>query len=256
MSDALTPTAAKDLAREAYLFGLPLVYIDTQIGVLTHVSKPEGSRAPINQFAHYRSFPDTSNKTVVGFNVDTLYSLAQLDLSAEPIVLSVPDMGDRYWIMQIIDGWNNVPHAPGSRTVGGTGGNFTLTGPGWDGEVPDGVSRLAMPTSIAIIAGRIYTGGPDDYDAVHAQQDQFELVPLSAWGTDYTPPAEVPLRADVEDRPVPAQVTVMSTETYFNHLNALLATNPPEPDDPELMARLAVLGVGPGASFQHGRVRR
>ena len=88
MSDELTPDDARDLAREAYLFGLPLVYIGTQIDVLTHVTKPEGSRAPLNQFAHYREFPDASNKTVVGFNVDTLYSLAQLDLSPEPIVLS------------------------------------------------------------------------------------------------------------------------------------------------------------------------
>ena len=60
---------------------------------LTHVSKVDQAHAPINQFVHYRAFPDASNRTVVGFNVDTLYSLAQLDLSKEPMVLSVPDMG-------------------------------------------------------------------------------------------------------------------------------------------------------------------
>ena len=147
MSDELTPVLAKDLARDAYLFGLPLVYIDTQIGVLTYVVKPEGFRAPINQFAHHPKFPDASNKTVVGFNVDTLYSLAQLDVSPEPIVLTVPKMGDRFWIVQVIDGWNNVPHAPGSRTVGGDGGNFGLTGPGWQGELPDDVTELPMATA-------------------------------------------------------------------------------------------------------------
>ncbi len=249
MGDDLTADAARDLAREAYLFGLPLVYIDTQINVLTHVAEPEGSRAPINQFAHYREFPDASNKTVVGFNVDTLYSLAQLDVSSEPIVLSIPQMGDRFWIVQVIDGWNNVPHAPGSRTVGGKGGNFALTGPGWKGELPNGVTELPMPTGIAILGGRIYTGSLDDYEAVHALQDQLKLVPLSAWGTDYAPPAEVALKPGVEDKPVPAQVTAMSPETYLNRLNALLVANPPEPDDPELMARLAGLGVGPGATF-------
>jgi hypothetical protein len=249
MSVELTPAQALGLAREAYLFGLPLVYIDTQVGVLTHVVKPEGSRAPLNQFAHFREFPDASNKTIVGFNVDTLYSLAQLNVSSEPIVLAVPEMGDRYWIVQVIDGWNNVPHAPGSRTVGGKGGTFALTGPGWHGGLPDGVVELPMPTGIALLGGRIYTGGPDDYDAVHALQDQFKLVPLSAWDIGYTPPAEVPLKPDVEDKPVPAQVTAMSPETYFNRLNALLVTNPPEPDDAELIARLAVLGVGPGLTF-------
>jgi hypothetical protein len=240
---------ARGLAQDAFLFGLPLVYIDTQVGVLSHVPKPEGARAPINQFAHYRAFPNASNKTVVGFNVDTLYSLAQLDVSEEPIVLSVPEMGDRFWIMQIIDGWNNVPQAPGSRTVGGAGGDFALTGPGWNGTLPDGVAHLPVPTGIAIIGGRIYTGGPDDYPAVHALQDGLRLVPLSAWGADYHARDEVPLKPGVSEGPVGDQVMAMSAETFFGRLNQLLVRNPPEPDDPALMERLAVLGVAPGVEF-------
>ncbi|WP_218835205.1 DUF1254 domain-containing protein [Rhodococcus sp. ACPA1] len=174
--------------------------------MLTHVTSPTGARSPINQFAHYRTFPEASNKTVVGFNVDTLYSLAQTDLAAEPLLLTVPPMGDRYWIMQIIDGWNNVPAAPGARTVGGAGGVFGLVGPEWEGTLPDGVTRIDVPTSIALIGGRIYTAGPDDYAAVHALQDQLSLVPLSAWGTHYTPPTDVPLEPGVQDTPVPAQI--------------------------------------------------
>ena len=115
---SLSADGAAALAQEAFVFGFPLVYIATQIDVLTHVAKPEGTRAPINQFAHYREFPDASNKTVVGFNVDTLYSLAQLDLSQEPMVMSIPEMGDRYWVMQIVDGWNNVPPLRTRRTTG------------------------------------------------------------------------------------------------------------------------------------------
>jgi hypothetical protein len=141
MSTELGSESTGDLAREAYLFGFPLVYIATQIDVLTHVTKPQGARAPLNQFAHYRAFPDAANRTVVGFNVDTLYSLAQLDVAPEPLVLSVPEMGDRFWIMQLVDGWNNVPAAPGSRAVGGRGGDFAIVGPGWDGSLPDGVSE-------------------------------------------------------------------------------------------------------------------
>ena len=117
---------AKTIARDAWVFGLPLVYIDIQADVSSHVTKPDAMRAPINQFVHYREFPDAANKTIVGLNVDTLYSLASLDLSQEPMVLSIPHMGDRFWIMQIIDAWNNVPHAPGSRTLGGKGGVFAL----------------------------------------------------------------------------------------------------------------------------------
>ena len=249
MSSDLTPGQAKALAEDAYVFGFPLVYIETQIDVLTHVTKPEGARSPINQFAHYREFPDAANKTVVGLNVDTLYSLAQLDLSEETLVLSVPEMGERFWIMQLVDGWNNVPHAPGSRSVGSKGGIFAIVGPGWRGELPAAVEELRMPTSIALVGGRTYTAGPDDYAAVHALQDQYELVPLSAWGSDYTPPDEVPLKPGVEESPVGTQVLALSPEAFFNHLNTLLVENPPEPADPPLMKRIAALGVEPGATF-------
>ena len=80
-SQQLSAQEARAIAQEAWVFGMPLVYIEIQIDLVTHVSKPEEPFAPINQFAHYREFPDASNKAVVGLNVDTLYSLAQLDLS-------------------------------------------------------------------------------------------------------------------------------------------------------------------------------
>jgi hypothetical protein len=246
----LTPDEARELSRDAWLFGMPLVYIEKQIDLNSYATKPEGPRAPINQFALYREVPDASNRTVVGLNVDTLYSFASLDLAAEPIVLSVPEMGDRYWLMQLIDAWNNVPQAPGSRTVGGDGGDFAITGPNWQGTLPPGVTELRMPTSLALIGGRIYTAGKDDYAAVHALQDQLKLVPLSHWGSDYAPPARVPLKEGVDAQtPVTTQVLDMSPEAFFNRLNSLMVENPPEPADPEMMARLERLGIAPGATF-------
>ena len=125
---------------------------------------------------------DASNRTVVGLNVDTLYSFASLDVSSEPMVLSIPDMGRRYWVMQLIDAWNDVPHAPGSRTVGSKGGNFAIVGPKWTGALPGGLTELRVPTSLVLIGGRTYTAGKDDYEAVHVLQDQYKLVPLSSWG--------------------------------------------------------------------------
>ena len=246
----LEPDEAKAIAQDAWIFGMPLVYIELQIDTSSHVSKTDTGHAPVNQFVHYREFPDASNRTVVGFNVDTLYSLANLDLSKEPIVLSVPDMGKRFWLMQIIDAWNNVPHAPGSRTVGGKGGHFALVGPAWKGTLPQGVAELRVPTNLALVGGRTYTSGPDDYGAVHSLQDQYKLVPLSSWGKQYTPPDNVPLKSGVDTQtPVPKQVLAMAPEDFFSRVNRLLVTNPPEPDDPKTMARLAKLGVAPGATF-------
>ena len=85
----MKPDEARTLAQEAWVFGMPLVYIEKQIDTLTHVTKPQGPLAPINQFAHYREFPDASNKSVVGFNVDTLYSFGP-SIFEGPMVLSIP----------------------------------------------------------------------------------------------------------------------------------------------------------------------
>ena len=159
-------------------------------------------------------------------------------------------MGNRFWIMQLIDAWNNVPHAPGSRTHGGKGGNFAIVGPGWKGTLPAGLTELRIPTNLVMIGGRTYTANKDDYPAVHALQNQYKLVPLSEWGKAYSPPTNVPLKPGVDSKtPVPTQVLAMSPEAFFGRLNALLVANPPEPADPATMARIARLGIAPGASF-------
>ena len=246
----VSPTEAKAIAEEAYVFGLPLVYISVQADSLTNVPRPEGARAPFNQFAHYREFPDATNNPIVGMNVDTLYSIAHLDLSAEPIVLSVPEMGDRYWIMQILDAWNDVPAAPGARTVGAKGGNFALVGPNWSGPIPEDLTVIRSDTSLTMIGGRTYTSGRDDYATVHKLQDQYTLTPLSKWGRNYTPPASVSVKAGVDAKtPTPEQVFAMPAETYFARLNALLVDNPARAEDAPVLARIAKIGVAPGASF-------
>ena len=252
--DKLTPAEAKAIAQEGYLFGLPPVYIALEADVLTNVAKPEPGRAPFNQFDHHREFPDARNNKIVGMNVDTLYSLAHLDLTAEPIVLVVPPMeGNRWWIMQIIDAWNDVPAAPGSRTHGGKGGNFALVGPTFKGTLPTGLEKISVDTSIVALGGRTYTGGKADYAAVHKIQDQYKLIPLSQWkgtGTNYTPSASVPVKPGVDAKtPIPAQVFKLSADQFFGRLCELLVNNPAREADAPIMARLAKLGIKPGAKF-------
>ena len=139
-----TPAEAEAIAKEAYIFGLPLVYIATQADAQTSVAKPGEGRAPFNQFEQHREFPNARNNKIVGMNVDTLYSLANVDLAAEPVVLVVPPIaGKRWWIMQVIDAWNDVPAAPGARTHDGKGGNFALVGPNFKGTLPAGLEESA-----------------------------------------------------------------------------------------------------------------
>jgi hypothetical protein len=254
--DKLTPDMARDLAREAWLFGLPLVMFEKQVDYSTYVTHAGEARAPINQFVHYRRFIDASNRSIVGFNVDNLYSLAWVDLAAEPLVLSVPAMGDRYWIMQIVDAWNGVPAAPGSRTLGGDEAHlFLIAGPDWKGTVPEGMELLRSPTNLGGIGGRTYCAGEDDYAAVNKLQDQYKLLPLSAWGKSYASPASVPLKKGADGETlVNQQVLALDAGQFFSNLNRLMATNPPYADDAPMLAKLAPLGIAPGESFSMAKL--
>src|SRR5499426_3584496 len=157
MANIISPADAKAIAQDGYVFGLPLVYIALQADIMTNVSKPEGGRAPFNQFDHHREFPDAKNNKIVGMNVDTLYSLANLDLTKEPIVLVVPPMnGKRWWIMQIVDAWNNVPTAPGSRTHGQKNGVFAIVRPKFKSKIPNGLEEIRCDTNLSMLGGRTY----------------------------------------------------------------------------------------------------
>jgi len=183
------PVDARAIAQEAYVFGLPPVHIGIQADLLRRASK----QAPRGQFVHHRRTPDASSTELLGFNVDTLYSRGIVDVSQEPFVLSVPVMLERYWIVQLLDAWNEVSAAPSARTFGGAGGNFAIVGPRWQGSLPEDLIEIRAATSMLIVAPRIYTSGPADYPVVHALQDQLRLTPLSKWGSAYTPPAAVPI---------------------------------------------------------------
>jgi hypothetical protein len=248
--EALTPEVAANLATKAWLFGLPLVMFEKQVDYSTYVTSAGQAKAPINQIAHFRRFVDASERSIVGFNVDNLYSLAWIDLSKEPLVLSVPAMGDRYWIMQIVDAWNGVPAAPGSRTHSGAEPHlFLIAGPDWQGEVPEGMELIRSPTNLGGVGGRTYCAGPDDYAAVNALQDQYTLTPLSAWKTQWQPP-EVPLRAGADGETlVNAQVMALSAEDFFGNLNRLMMTNPPYAADAPALEELRALGIAPGEPF-------
>jgi hypothetical protein len=251
-TSSLTVNEARELARDAWLFGMPLVMFEKQVDYITYVNKPEATKAPVNQFAHYRKFVDASNRSIVGFNVDNLYSLAWIDLKAEPLVLSVPAMGDRYWMMQIVDAWNGVPATPGSRTHSGAKPLlFLIAGPDWKGKTPKGVELLRSPTNLAGIGGRTYCAGPSDYAAVNRLQDQYTLTPLSTRGNkQYVPPTNVPLKKGADGKTlVNVQVMSLTADQFFSNLNRLLRTNPPYAADAAMLKKLAPLGIKPGATF-------
>src|SRR5262249_50104063 len=160
---------AEAIATLGYIYGYPLVLMD---------ATRTAAGTPGNQFTHMRAFPDDTFTDVVSPNVDTLYSQAWLDLDREPIVLALPDMGTRYYTMQMLDGWTNVFAAPGTRTTGNGKAAFAIMGPGWRGELPSSVDRIKAPSNLVWIIGRTYTAGVRDYEAGHPIHPQYPLGPL------------------------------------------------------------------------------
>jgi hypothetical protein len=249
-SGAVSEEEAARLGTEAYIYGYPLVTMELTRRVLVNVAAPDGKLAPMDQFARLRSYPTPADKEVTAPNADTLYTLAWLDLSKEPWVLSIPDARDRYYLMPMLSGWTDVFQVPGKRTTGTKVQTYAITGPGWTGTLPGGVKEYKSPTSMVWILGRIYcTGTPEDYKAVHALQDEFKLVPLSSYGKPYTPPpGKVDPSVDMKT-PVREQVNRMSAGEYFTLLAALMKDNPPAAADAPMVANMARIGIVPGQEF-------
>jgi hypothetical protein len=243
------------LATDGFIYGYPLVTMEMTRRIMTNVAAPEGSRAPMGQFAKAREYPNASFRDVTAPNADTLYTLAWIDVGTEPWVLSIPDMKDRYYLVPLLDAWTNVFQVPGKRTTGTGAQTYAITGPGWKGTLPVGVKEYKSPTNLVWILGRIYcTGTPEDYAAVHAAQDQFKLVPLSAYGKAYAPP-EATVNPSIDMKtPVRDQVNRMDPIAYFTLLAQLMKTNPPAAADAPELAKLAKIGIVPGKDFDASKL--
>ncbi len=151
----LTPAEAQEIAVEAYHYLYPLVSMDVTRRLMTNV--PSGVKAglgPAGAFEHMRTYPPADFREVVRPNFDTLYSVAWLDLTREPMVLSVPDSGGRYYVLPLYDMWTDVYAVPGKRTSGTRRARYAVVPPGWSwpaagrrraDRLPDGVQLGHRP---------------------------------------------------------------------------------------------------------------
>jgi hypothetical protein len=248
-------SAKHEIVRDAYIYGYPLVTFDMVRRQQTNVANPDGEHAPMGQVIKMRSYPAVDNHCCAAPNADTLYTEVWLDVSREPWVFSIPDMGDRYYMMPMLDGFSEVFYVAGSKTTGSKAQTYAITGPGWAGNLPEGVTQVKAPTGMVWVLGRIYcTGTPEDYQAVHALQDQFVSVPLSTYGKPYTPlPGTVEQKLDMKTG-VRKQVNELPLEEYLSYLTRLLKTNPPKQEDAPMVERLAEIGIVPGKDFDRSRI--
>jgi len=253
--NAAKEVEARELAIEAYMYAYPMVTMEVTRRVMTNVEKAEGSKAPMGQFARLRTYPAVDDHSVTAPNADTLYTLTWLDVSKEPWIVSIPDMKDRFYLFPMLDMWTNVFQDPGKRTTGTKAQKYAITGPGWSGTLPAGVTEYKSPTGMVWVLGRIYASGtPEDYKAVHALQDQVSAVPLSAYGKPYTPPAgKVDAAIDMKKEPRD-QVNALDGAAYFKLFAELLKANPPSAEDAPMVAKLAKIGIVPGQDFDAAKL--
>jgi hypothetical protein len=249
----LRAAESREIGAEAFIYLYPLVMMDATRRQMTN--SDAGQRpgfGPMNAFSHLRAVPPVEFKAVPWPNSDTLYSLAWLDLTAEPLIISVPDTGGRYYLLPVQDMWTDVVAVPGRRTTGTRPGHFAVVGPGWQGQLPDGVRRIDAPTPVVWVMGRTQTNGPADHPAVRQVQDGYTVTPLSRWG-QAPQPVTVEVDPGVDMTTPPAeQVNALSAADFFGYAGELLKIHPPHVTDWSVLARMRRIGLEPGASFDLG----
>lgn len=246
----ITEQEAYEIGVEAYTYFYSLVLMDVtrRQSVNVEAGKAFG-RGPMNTFTHIPTFPPADFRDVVRPNFDTLYSIAWLDLTKEPMVVAAPDTQGRYYMLPMLDLWSDVFACPGKRTTGTGPGRFALVPPGWQGKLPEDVQRIDAPTFFVWIIGRTQTNGPKDYEAVHKVQDGYKVTPLSQ--LDEAPqPVKVNVDPTVDMKTPPMiQVDTMAADKYFSYAAELLKFNPPHITDQPIVARMKRIGIEPGKSF-------
>ena len=251
----LTAEEARTVAQEAYIYFYPLVIMDVSRKHFTNIEADKMfARGPMNTFSHARTFPPATFRGATHPNFDTLYSVGWLDLTEEPVVISVPDTQGRYYLLQLLDMWTDSFAGVGKRTTGTSAGNFVVVGPGWQGDLPQGLQRIDAPTPFVWVIGRTRTDGPQDYDAVHKVQDGYKMTPVSQWGKEPQAIAvKVDPSVDMQTPPV-EQVKKMAPDAYFAYAAELLRVNGPHLVDQPQLARMKRLGIEAGRSFDIAEV--
>jgi hypothetical protein len=254
-AESIHADEARVIAQEAYIYFYPLVLMDITRKQATNIEPGKlFGRGPMNSFTNVPAYPPADFRDVVRPNFDTLYSVAWLDLTQEPVIVSAPDTDGRYYLLPMLDMWSDVFASPGWRTTGTKAANFLVAPRAWQGTAPAGVERIDAPTPFVWIIGRTKTDGPADYDAVHKIQAGYKVTPLSQWGkTAVMPTVTIDPGVDMKTAPK-VQVGTMPADKYFAYAAELLKVNPPHITDEPIIARMKRIGLEAGKSFDMAKL--
>ncbi len=250
--EAVSPEQARAIAREAYIYGYPMVdSYRIQHAYFVDTASPE-YKAPWNRLRNFSRIFTPEDKTVQTPNADTPYSILGMDLRTEPIVLTVPLIDQkRYFSIQLIDAYTFNFDYIGSRTTGNGGGSYLIAGPRWNGMLPRGVKKvIRAETDLVLAVYRTQLFDPADMDNVRRVQAAYKVQPLSAF-LGLPAPKAAPAIRFIKPLTPEAQRTSLG---FFNILNFVLQFASTHPSERALMRRFASIGVGAGRSFDENTV--
>lgn len=248
----LTPAEARVIAKEAYIYGYPLVD-NYRIQYAYYVDKNNPQyMAPWNHIKNIHNVYTPADTAVQTPNSDTPYSWIGLDLRAEPIVISLPAIEKtRYYDVQMWDAYTYIIGYAGSRTTGNDAGNVMVVGPGWKGETPKGIKKVYVSdTDFGNVVFRTQLFDPADIDNVVKIQNQYKVQPLSAFlGT--TPPSSAPVVNFI--KPLTKEEQKTSLE-FFNIMSFVLGYSPTVPSEVALRESFAKIGIEGGKTFDPAKL--
>ncbi|MBL9145144.1 MAG: DUF1254 domain-containing protein [Verrucomicrobiaceae bacterium] len=243
----ITPAEARAIAKDAYIYGFPMVDgYRIQYAYYVDRENPE-FKAPWNEIRNMPRVFTSEDKAVQTPNSDTPYSMAGLDLRAEPIVLTVPPIEkSRYFSVQLIDAYTHNFAYLGSRATGNDGGSFLIAGPTWKGAKPKGVRHVIhVETELALAVYRTQLFNPGDLENVKKVQAGYQVQSLSKFLGKPAPAAAPKIEFM---KPLTPEQQKTSLE-FFNVLNFILQFCPTHPSEKALMERFAAIGIGAGQTF-------
>jgi len=249
---SVTPAEARSIAKEAYIYGYPLVdNYRVQYAYYVDKNNPE-FMAPWNHIKNIHNVYTPADTAIQTPNSDTPYSWIGLDLRAEPLVISVPAIEkQRYYSVEIWDAYTYIIGYAGSRTTGNDAGNVMVVGPDWKGETPKDIKKVYVSdTQFGNLVFRTQLFNPADIDKVKNIQAQYKVQPLSAFLGSTSAPA-----APAVDFIKPLTKAEQKTSLeFFNLMNFVLNYSPTVPSEKALRERFASIGIEGGKTFDPAKL--
>lgn len=242
----LTPEEAKQIAEEAYIYAFPMLEQYKMMFAMAMYKESGAYLAPFNVLKNNSTLSGPKDTIIVRPNNDTFYSGVWFDLSQQPQIMEVPDIEDsRYYSFQIIDMYTHNIAYIGSRATGNGAGKFMFTGPNWQGETPEGITKVIPSEGNYLLAlGRTQVFGPDDVEQAQAVMNGYKVISLSEYeGKELK-------NTDSELATIPPyNPQQVKNENFITYFNALMAQTAMHESEKTLFEKFAKIGIVPGKPF-------